>query len=163
MTAMTAAIEGTRTRTAALRRRIGRRGYLMAAGCVVICTVMLLPLVASVSASLKPTVEAAASPPTYFPHSLSLDSYARIVRDVPHVITNSAIYSIAAVSLITLVGTLIGYIVARRETPVHDHRSSIVPFPLPITIRIFSKELPRWRFQHSARLRQEPNWWAKWR
>ena len=39
---------------------------------------MLLPLVASVLASLKSTAEAAAVPPTYFPHSLSLDSYERL-------------------------------------------------------------------------------------
>jgi multiple sugar transport system permease protein len=56
----------------------GRRKYLVAATCVAICTIMLLPLMASVLASLKPTVEAAAVPPTYFPHSLSLDSYERL-------------------------------------------------------------------------------------
>ena len=56
----------------------GRRKYLVAAMCVAICTIMLLPLVASVLASLKSTVEAAAVPPTYFPHSLSLDSYERL-------------------------------------------------------------------------------------
>jgi multiple sugar transport system permease protein len=56
----------------------GRRKYLVAAICVVICSIMLLPLVASVLASLKSTQEAAAVPPTYFPHSLSLDSYERL-------------------------------------------------------------------------------------
>ena len=56
----------------------GRQKYLVAAICVAICTIMLLPLVASVLASLKSTAEAAAVPPTYFPHSLSLDSYERL-------------------------------------------------------------------------------------
>jgi multiple sugar transport system permease protein len=56
----------------------GRRKYLVAAMCVAICTIMLLPLVASVLASLKSTAEAAAVPPTYFPHGLSLDSYKRL-------------------------------------------------------------------------------------
>jgi multiple sugar transport system permease protein len=56
----------------------GRRKYLVAAICVALCTIMLLPLVASVLASLKSTQEAAAVPPTYFPHSLSLDSYERL-------------------------------------------------------------------------------------
>jgi multiple sugar transport system permease protein len=56
----------------------GRKKYLVAAMCVAICTVMLLPLVASVLASLKSTAEAAAVPPTYFPHGLSLDSYKRL-------------------------------------------------------------------------------------
>jgi multiple sugar transport system permease protein len=61
---------------ASLRRR--RAGLLAGAICIAICTVMLLPLVASVLASLKSTVEAAAVPPTYFPHALSLDSYERL-------------------------------------------------------------------------------------
>ena len=56
----------------------GRQKYLVAAICVAICTIMLLPLVASILASLKSTAEAAAVPPTYFPHSLSLDSYERL-------------------------------------------------------------------------------------
>jgi multiple sugar transport system permease protein len=56
----------------------GRTKYLAGAACVALCTVMLLPLVASVVASLKSTTEAAAVPPTYFPHGLSLDSYHRL-------------------------------------------------------------------------------------
>jgi multiple sugar transport system permease protein len=56
----------------------GRQKYLVAATCVAVCTIMLLPLVASVLASLKSTEEAAAVPPTYLPHSLSLDSYERL-------------------------------------------------------------------------------------
>jgi multiple sugar transport system permease protein len=56
----------------------GHKKYLVAAMCVAICTVMLLPIVASVLASLKSTAEAAAVPPTYFPHGLSLDSYKRL-------------------------------------------------------------------------------------
>lgn len=56
----------------------GRSKYLIAAICVLTCTIMLLPLVASVLASLKATAEAAAVPPTYFPHGLSLDSYHRL-------------------------------------------------------------------------------------
>jgi multiple sugar transport system permease protein len=55
-----------------------RSGYLIGAICVAICAIMAAPLVMSVLASLKPTAEAAASPPTYLPHSLSLDSYERL-------------------------------------------------------------------------------------
>ncbi|GLS29145.1 multiple sugar transport system permease protein [Mesorhizobium albiziae] len=56
----------------------GRLKYLISAACVALSTIMLLPLVASVLASLKSTQEAAAVPPTYFPHALSLDSYERL-------------------------------------------------------------------------------------
>ena len=60
--------------------RLGQRrsGFLVAAACIAISTIMLLPLLASVLASLKTTAEAAAVPPTYFPHALSLDSYERL-------------------------------------------------------------------------------------
>ncbi len=55
-----------------------RRRYLVGAVCVALCTVMLLPLLASVLASVKPTAEAAETPPTYFPHGFSLDAYRRL-------------------------------------------------------------------------------------
>ncbi|GGN80743.1 ABC transporter permease [Actinoplanes lobatus] len=55
-----------------------RTGYLVTAACVAISTVMLLPLVYSMLASIKPTAEAAATPPTYLPHGVSLDSYRRL-------------------------------------------------------------------------------------
>jgi multiple sugar transport system permease protein len=61
---------------ASQRRR--RAGLIAGAACIAICTIMLLPLLASVLASLKTTMEAAAVPPTYFPHALSLDSYERL-------------------------------------------------------------------------------------
>ncbi|WP_328475221.1 carbohydrate ABC transporter permease [Actinoplanes sp. NBC_00393] len=55
-----------------------RTGYLIAAACLTIATVMLLPLAYSMLASIKPTAEAAATPPTYLPHGVSLDSYRRL-------------------------------------------------------------------------------------
>ncbi|WP_308285733.1 carbohydrate ABC transporter permease [Actinoplanes hulinensis] len=55
-----------------------RTGYLVTAACAAISTVMLLPLVYSMLASIKPTAEAAATPPTYLPHGVSLDSYRRL-------------------------------------------------------------------------------------
>jgi multiple sugar transport system permease protein len=55
-----------------------RTGYLAGAICIALCTIMLLPLLACVLASFKTTVEAAAVPPTYLPHALSLDSYERL-------------------------------------------------------------------------------------
>jgi multiple sugar transport system permease protein len=80
------AVQGVRRTSAHYRAQIGlverlthgRQKYLVAATCVAVCTIMLLPLVASVLASLKSTEEAAAVPPTYFPHSFSLDSYERL-------------------------------------------------------------------------------------
>jgi multiple sugar transport system permease protein len=70
-----------------------RSGYLAAAVCVAICTIMLLPLLACVLASFKTTVEAAAVPPTYLPHALSLDGYQRLwsfQAGLPTYLANSA-------------------------------------------------------------------------
>src|SRR5215207_9541710 len=69
--------------SSALRRILGwlaaRRGsYLVGAICIALCTVMLLPLVFSVLASLKTTAEAAAVPPIYLPTTLSVGSYERL-------------------------------------------------------------------------------------
>jgi multiple sugar transport system permease protein len=75
---VTATLAILRTRTVAARVQVGRTGYLLGAVCIAISTVMLLPLLYSVSSSVKPTAEAAATPPTYLPHGVSLDSYQRL-------------------------------------------------------------------------------------
>jgi multiple sugar transport system permease protein len=75
---VTQTLDVPRTRTVSTRIRVGRSGYLIAALCIVICTVMLLPLIMSVLASVKPTAEAAATPPTYLPDAFSIDSYQRL-------------------------------------------------------------------------------------
>ena len=53
------------------------------------------------------------SGPVFHP-GLGLDSYRRIIREVPDVITNSFLYSLASVVLIVILGTAIGYLLARR-------------------------------------------------
>src|SRR5207244_10701680 len=63
----------------------------------------------------------------------SVDSYARILGEVPHVIANSFTFSTAAVVLIVILGTLIGYILARRETLAAGALDSVllVPYIVP--------------------------------
>jgi multiple sugar transport system permease protein len=56
----------------------GHTKYLIGAICMAICAIMLAPLVLTVVASLKTTMEQAAVPPTWFPHELSLDSYVKL-------------------------------------------------------------------------------------
>jgi len=51
-----------------------------------------------------------------FHSGFGVESYARILGEVPHVIANSFTYATASVVLIAILGTLIGYILARRET-----------------------------------------------
>ncbi len=120
---MTATIEALRIRTVAVRARVGRKGYLVGAVCVVICTVMILPLLFSFLASVKPTAEAAAVPPTYFPHDLSLDSYQRLwsyQQGLPVYLANSLGTALLTI-LLTLVLTVpAAYALSRFPIPFKE-------------------------------------------
>ena len=78
--------------------------------CYGIVLVSSLPSLIVVITSFRKT-----SGPVFQP-GFGLDSYAKIIHEVPHVITNSAVYSLTAVAVIIVVGTLIGYVVARTST-----------------------------------------------
>ena len=98
----------------------GRAKYLIGAVCIAISTVMLLPLVVSVLASLKPTEEAAASPPTYVPHGLSFDSYARLwqyQQGLPTYLFNSLGTALLTIALTLLLTVPAAYALARFPVP----------------------------------------------
>jgi multiple sugar transport system permease protein len=98
----------------------GRNRYLTGALCLTICVFMLMPIVLSVFQSVKTRAESAAVPPTYFPHELSLDNYARLwsyQAGLPTYFGNSL-----ATAFLTIVFTLIltipaGYALARFPIP----------------------------------------------
>jgi len=116
-------MELVRTRTIAVRARVGRRGYLLGAVCVVICTVMVLPLLFSVGASVKPTAEAAAVPPTYFPHALSLDSYQRLwsyQQGLPTYLFNSLGTAVLTIVLTLVLTVPAAYALARFPIPFKE-------------------------------------------
>jgi multiple sugar transport system permease protein len=100
--------------------RLGRGKYLVGAICIVISVVMLLPLVMSVLASIKPTAEAAAQPPTYVPHGFSFASYERLwnyQQGLPTYLLNSLGTALLTI-LITLALTVpAGYALARFPVP----------------------------------------------
>jgi multiple sugar transport system permease protein len=101
----------------------GRSGYLIAALCVAICAVMIAPLAMSVLASIKPTVEAAASPPTYLPHSLALDSYERLwsyQEGLPAYLVNSLGTAVLAIVLTLALTVPAGYALARFPIPAKE-------------------------------------------
>jgi multiple sugar transport system permease protein len=98
----------------------GRSGYLLGAVCVAICAVMLAPLVMSVLASVKPTAEAAASPPTYLPHGLSLDSYERLwtyQQGLPTYLFNSLGTALLTIAFTLALTVPAAYALARFEIP----------------------------------------------
>jgi multiple sugar transport system permease protein len=119
--AVTVAVSHARIEPA--RRRRPRARYLAGAICIALCTVMLLPLLACVLASLKTTLEAAAVPPTYVPHALSLDSYQRLwtfQAGLPTYLGNSA-GAAALTILFCLVLTIpAGYALARFPIPFKE-------------------------------------------
>jgi multiple sugar transport system permease protein len=116
-------IDTLRTRAAATRGRIGRSGYLIGALCIAICTIMLAPLAMSMLASVKPTVEAATTPPTYFPHSVSLDSYRRLwsyQEGLPTYLGNSFFIALLAIGITLALTVPAGYALARFPVPIKE-------------------------------------------
>jgi multiple sugar transport system permease protein len=122
---MTTTMERVATRpvVARVRGRVGRSGYLLAAICLIVCTVMLLPLVMSLLASVKPTEEAAAAPPTYVPHGLSLDSYARLwsyQEGLPTYLANSFGTALLTIVLTLALTVPAAYGLARFPVPAKE-------------------------------------------
>ena len=66
--------------------------------------------------------------PVFHP-GFALTSYEKIIRDVPDVITNSFVFSVSAVVLVVTLGTLIGYILARRQSAVSGVLDSVIMVP----------------------------------
>ena len=81
---------------------------------------MLAPLVFSALASVKPTAEAAASPPTYLPHGLSLDSYERLwtyQQGLPTYLFNSLGTALLSIAFTLALTVPAAYALARFEIP----------------------------------------------
>jgi multiple sugar transport system permease protein len=98
----------------------GRARYLIGAVCIAICTIMLLPLAMSALASIKPTEEAAAAPPTYFPHGFSLASYERLwnyQQGLPTYLGNSLGTALLTILLTLLLTVPAAYALARFPIP----------------------------------------------
>jgi multiple sugar transport system permease protein len=117
-----AATPATR-RTWGLLGRIwsGRGIYVVSAVCVALCAFALTPIVLAVLASFKSPAEAAAVPPTYFPHhGLSLESYSKLWAfqlGLPTYLFNSfgtAFLTITLALVLTVPG---GYALARFPLP----------------------------------------------
>jgi multiple sugar transport system permease protein len=113
------------TEALAVPRRRARLGqsrvrYLLAAMMILLCLVMVLPLVAAVLASVKTPAEAAAVPPTYLPHALSLDSYQRLwayQAGMPVYLWNSFATAMLAIGFTLALGIPAGFALARFPIP----------------------------------------------
>jgi multiple sugar transport system permease protein len=103
-----------------LAGRDGRTKYLLGAICIALCTIMLLPLVLSILASVKSTQEAAALPPTYIPSGLSLDSYERLWNyqiGLPTYLANSFGTAFLTIAFTLILNIPAAYALARFPIP----------------------------------------------
>lgn len=68
-----------------------------------------------------------------FSGGFGLNSYARVIHEVPDVITNTFRFSLLATLLITVMGGLMSYIIVRRETRLSGLLDSVlmVPYVVP--------------------------------
>jgi multiple sugar transport system permease protein len=95
----------------------------VAAVCIAICVVMLMPLVMSLLASVKPPAEAAATPPTYLPHGLSFDSYRRLwsyQQGLPAYLLNSLGTALLTIAITLALTVPAGYALARFPVPAKE-------------------------------------------
>ena len=98
----------------------GRNRYLVGALCLFIVALMVAPIVLSMMASVKSTAEAAAVPPTYVPHSLSLDSYERLwtyQAGLPAYLFNSFATAFMTIAFALALTIPAGYALARFPIP----------------------------------------------
>jgi len=98
----------------------GRNRYLVGAVCLTICVFMLTPIILSMLASVKTTAEAAAIPPTYVPHELSLESYERLwsyQAGLPTYLGNSFATAFMAIAFTLALTIPAGYALARFPVP----------------------------------------------
>jgi multiple sugar transport system permease protein len=101
----------------------GRNRYLVGAVCLAICVFMLMPIVFSVLTSVKTRAEAAAIPPTYFPHELSLDNYARLwsyQAGLPTYFGNSLLTAFMTIAFTLILTVPAGYALARFPVPAKE-------------------------------------------
>ena len=95
--------------------------------CYAIVLAASLPSLVVIYTSLRKT-----SGPVFQP-GFGIESYTRVMHEVPHVIANSFTYSTISVVLIVILGTLIGYVLARRDGPVAGTLDSalMIPYIVP--------------------------------
>ncbi len=100
-----------------------RTVYLVGALLILICVIMLLPLFATVTASMKTTAEAVAVPPTLIPTALSFESYSKLwayQAGLPVYLFNSFGTAILTIAFTLLLTVPAGYSLARFPVPMKE-------------------------------------------
>ena len=102
------------------RRRVHKSEYLIGAICVAVIAIMIWPLLMSFFASIKLPDEASTPPPSYFPHSFSLENYLGVFSY--HAGIGTYVGNSLSVAGLTIVFCLVlsvpaGYSLARFDLP----------------------------------------------
>lgn len=105
----------------------GAYGVLVHTLCYAVVALATLPILVVIYTSFLQT-----SGPV-FSGGFGLNSYLRVIREVPEAVINTFRFALLATLLITLVGGLMSYIIVRRETPVSGLLDSVlmVPYVVP--------------------------------
>ena len=126
-----------------------------------LCVVMLTPLVISILESLKTTQEAAAVPPTYYPHILSLDGYRRlwnVQAGLPVYLFNSTGAALLTIIFCLALTIPAGYALARFPIAGKEGffvfllLSLIIPYQALVNPIFFMFEIGRGTFSKSRKL-----------
>jgi len=118
---MTDAALSTRATVAREDAVVGTRGgvrYLIAAIAIFLSALMLAPVVLSFFASIKTKADASSTPPTYLPHSFSLENYATIYNYQAGLWTyvgNSVTVAAIAIIFVIVLAVPAGYGLARFQ------------------------------------------------
>ncbi len=118
---------GAMTQRAAPRPLQGAYSAAVHAFCWGVIALATLPIVVVVYTSFLQTKG------PVFSGGFGLNSYARVIKEVPDVVFNTFSYSLAATLLITLAGGLMSYIIVRRESRWAGFLDSVlmVPYVVP--------------------------------
>lgn len=112
---------GSRSRTGRLAAIWqGRWKYVAGAIMITLALIMLLPIYATVTASVKLPQEAAAIPPTYFPQTFSVESYQKLwdyQHGLPRYLFNSFATAFLAIIFTVCLTVPAGYALARFPIP----------------------------------------------
>ena len=113
-----------------MKRLTGVKGLAAHLVCYFIIFLSTLPLAVIVYFSFRRT-----SGPV-FVDGFGLDSYIRIFRDVPRTMINTVLFSLAAIVMIVVVGTLLGFVLARRRTAAAKLLDPLlmIPYIVPGTV-----------------------------
>ena len=100
-----------------IKRSVGRMLLYLFLSCAAL--IVLMPILWTLSTSLKPEDAIFKSPPRWIPQEPTADSYLFVLSksDFPRFFFNSFIVSIATIGSVLLIGTMVAYRFARADFP----------------------------------------------